>query len=448
MHGVGKTNKLRISSLTVAFCRKLAQKYKKKKWKFVNRAFSRFINHSTSAQDTNWLQKFLIWRFSRSQDGFRYLKIKDQNTLASSSYLLASGQSFVCEAPRKVDGQCSSIKGIARPIYLRQFRNIVVSPYSSAFIAGDSAYVPNQYFVNKKTSASDRRMLLWQSEDGHGLTYYDNTSHLEKGVMVFGAGIENWYHWLIEYLPLVHLSKQLPSDFDDYPLLLPANILKIAQFKQSLDLVSTDRAVKPLEGTYYCIESLLQVDKLVTEPIFMRPGETLSKDDYAFRPSSLMEYRDTILSSAQHECAVEPTSAHQKIFLARSNNSRPYNQNEIIDIVGQYDFSIVFPETLSFQQQVELYSNARFLVGPSGAAFANSLFCSKGTRMLSWLLPQYAGFCSFSNIAYTIGAELRYIFVEPTHEVKNPVDAFNASYRVNPMEFEKALRTMLFSETW
>lgn len=366
----------------------------------------------------------------------------------SGGCLLAPAQSFVCESPRTVDGQCSSTKGIARPIYLRQFRNVVVSPYSSTFIAGDSAYVPNHYFVNKKASISDRHMLLWQSEDGHGLTYYDNISHLEKGVMVFGAGIENWYHWLVEYLPLVHLSKKLPSDFDDYPLLLPTTILKIPQFKQSLDLVSTDRKVKFLDGTYYCIESLLQVDKLVTEPIFMRPGETLSKDDYAFRPSSLMEYRDTILSSAQHDCGVEPISSNRKIFLARSNNSRPYNQDEIIDIVGQYDFAIVFPETLSFQQQVELYSNARFLVGPSGAAFANSLFCAKGTRMLSWLLPQYAEFCSFSNIAYTIGAELRYMFVEPTHEVKNPVDAFNASYRVNPIEFEKALRTMLFSETW
>ena len=45
-------------------------------------------------------------------------------------------------------------------------------------------------------------------------------------------------------------------------------------------------------------------------------------------------------------------------------------------------FELVATELLSFKEQVRLFSEADIIVGPSGAAFANIIFCQPGTKVI------------------------------------------------------------------
>jgi capsular polysaccharide biosynthesis protein len=105
-------------------------------------------------------------------------------------------------------------------------------------------------------------------------------------------------------------------------------------------------------------------------------------------------------------------------------------------------------EKLSFREQVELMFGAKVIVGASGAAFSNILFCQKGARVLSWLLPQYKGFSSFSNLAQAVGADMRYIFSEPRQPIQNTQDAYGAKYHLDPLVFEDALKLAVHPEDY
>jgi capsular polysaccharide biosynthesis protein len=144
---------------------------------------------------------------------------------------------------------------------------------------------------------------------------------------------------------------------------------------------------------------------------------------------------------------------HQKgqdelIFFVRENDRREFNQTEIENIAIRHGFRLVNMEKLSFREQVELMFGAKVIVGASGAAFSNILFCQKGARVLSWLLPEFKGFSSFSNLAQAVGADMRYIFSEPREPILSTWEAYGAKYNLDPDVFEKALELALHSENY
>ncbi|APX14034.1 glycosyltransferase 61 family protein [Tateyamaria omphalii] len=87
-------------------------------------------------------------------------------------------------------------------------------------------------------------------------------------------------------------------------------------------------------------------------------------------------------------------------------------------------------EKLSFREQVSLMHNADFVIGPTGAAFANTLFMRPGSQSLVWALREYAGGCFFSNMAHVSGCEMTYCFVEADEPITSTFDAFGASYQL------------------
>ena len=66
-------------------------------------------------------------------------------------------------------------------------------------------------------------------------------------------------------------------------------------------------------------------------------------------------------------------------------------------------------EDLSVEKQVNLMNHAEWIVGPTGAAWANLIFCQAGVKCLCWMAKEYGEFSVFSTIAGLVGAELRYI---------------------------------------
>ena len=58
------------------------------------------------------------------------------------------------------------------------------------------------------------------------------------------------------------------------------------------------------------------------------------------------------------------------------------NENEIMDILKPYGFVSISPECLTFEEQVSLFHGAKWIIGGTGAAFTNVLFCSEGCKIL------------------------------------------------------------------
>lgn len=78
----------------------------------------------------------------------------------------------------------------------------------------------------------------------------------------------------------------------------------------------------------------------------------------------------------------------RRIYVSRRLNAhrplrRPLlNEAKIEREAERMGFRVVFPESLSFRQQIGLFAGADFIVGPSGSGMLNSLFSAPDTKVL------------------------------------------------------------------
>lgn len=85
----------------------------------------------------------------------------------------------------------------------------------------------------------------------------------------------------------------------------------------------------------------------------------------------------------------------KKIYLSRLRQSMKTanrivaNEYIIERIFESYGFEVVYPESLSFRNQVLLYSSASTIAGASGSALHNCLFMRSGSVVIELLDPRY-----------------------------------------------------------
>jgi capsular polysaccharide biosynthesis protein len=101
----------------------------------------------------------------------------------------------------------------------------------------------------------------------------------------------------------------------------------------------------------------------------------------------------------------------QKIYLRRISGYRNLtNQNEIEALLIKHRFTIVDPGNLSFLEQVNYFSKAKIIIGPTGASFANLIFCNKKVNLAILanndrnMIYKY-----WVNLASIVGIQVNYI---------------------------------------
>jgi hypothetical protein len=420
----------------------LVRKYQRKTYKLCVRSLSRFFTYEADEDDFRWYHRLVLKLASFPSEGFRHRRVRSALELSKPVANLAPAQDYQSSSPQRVGDDVVVHAGSFPPIQACHLKNIAASAFSSSFLKPKAIYIPDYYIGKKGPVIADGNMLFWYGSHGEGLVHEGPRHPQPKGIKVFGMGANNWYHWLLDILPSAYLAQSLPDRFKTYPLIVPQAALDMPQFRESVELFKGTRELIGIDTELYDFEDLISIDPILHEPINMRPGYWPETSDYSFNPRVLMAYRQDILDKLD----ISEPSGPTRLFLARGNDRRPYNQDELLSIAEAHGFEAVYPELLSFREQVALFAGARFIMGPSGAAFANSLFCSPGCRLLSWLVPQYSGFCSYSNIASTVGTELRYLFGHHSTPIHSTFDAFRATYTIDVAEFETALDRMLNAE--
>ena len=189
-----------------------------------------------------------------------------------------------------------------------------------------------------------------------------------------GAAVGNYYHWLLDSLPRLHLVAEagLWGEVDFFLIysreqhFVMETLLALGiRNEQIIDLQTT---------THLCAQRLL-----LTSPVrgtgHHAPrwvGEFL-KD--AFRPLATSVTR--------------PTGFSPLVYVSRRDAAfrRVRNEAEVEALLAGYGFESYALTELSFREKVTLFSGARAVVGPVGAGLVNILFCDAGTPLIE-LLPR------------------------------------------------------------
>ncbi|MCC4288866.1 glycosyltransferase family 61 protein [Vreelandella aquamarina] len=106
--------------------------------------------------------------------------------------------------------------------------------------------------------------------------------------------------------------------------------------------------------------------------------------NWATSHPSCYQFRDKVLSNTSKTKLSSELENAKKIYLSRSkikSHRNLLNESELESVVIKKGYTIVYPEKLSIAEQAVLFNNVDIIIGPSGAAFTNIIFCRKGTRV-------------------------------------------------------------------
>jgi capsular polysaccharide biosynthesis protein len=262
---------------------------------------------------------------------------------------------------------------------------------------------------------------------------------LPAGILLCGFGGANWYHWLIETLPRLALSARLSGDLSTLPLVVPSRALRVPAARATLDLMSRDREIVPVGRTDFLrIGRAVWIDPPTLGPRSYRNGMWPRPDHAAVNAPALVDVRRRLLASVSFDARSTP----KRVLLVRdSRNARNVDESSIRDHAEARGFQAIDPGGLSLSEQIALFAGADTVVGAWGAAWANTLFASEGSRGLMLAPEPFAGWSIFSNIAAVVGMDQRVLLGRTS--ASTFADANRTPFLIDADEFADAIHTLL-----
>jgi capsular polysaccharide biosynthesis protein len=212
-------------------------------------------------------------------------------------------------------------------------------------------------------------------------------------ILIGGAGDNNYFHWLFDALPRIHLLKKA-GWFDSVDWFIVPSY-KTNYQKASLKMVGVDedKVIEGHENTH------IQPDILIASTECRKHNHIPDWVCNFLRDSAF-----NTLSPSDFE------TPYPYLYISREDASyrQVENEPELINMLEKFGFKKVLLGPLSFEDQVKLFASAKMIVTPHGAGLANLVFCQKGTEVIELFSPDY-----ISSLYYDLAnkAELKYHYL-------------------------------------
>lgn len=249
------------------------------------------------------------------------------------------------------------------PFRVYVLENALIDQCGTVFCAG--------FLFKETTSLSPIKAVLAEKKDLK--EQVEPCNHLDEAVIACFSSFNNYFHFQLDLLlPYVAAAGH---GFASLPVLLRKKTKPFQ--RQLLKMLPGLHAEFLAENGYTLVKRLHYVSAL--------------KSDDQYNKTELLCYRDALLTQLKPADKKAIAGVGQRIFLSRaiSANRRVLNVAELEQIAQEQGFQVVYPEQWSVRQQAALFQQAKCILGFSGAAFTNLLFCSAGTRVLE-ILPERA----------------------------------------------------------
>ena len=262
---------------------------------------------------------------------------------------------------------------------------------------------------------------------------------IPSGIMLVGKFSMNYFHVFYENLNRLLVLKNTDIA-PDVPLLVDEPVFNIPSMTSVFTYLSENlnRPVLRLKKNQSCFcESLYAVDHVnYMVPHIKRPMET--GDLYIYDARYLKMQKEQLL---KHRVAVD---ASPYLFVSRKRTQhRHFNEDEVYALLKEFGFQLVYPEQYSFEEQMSLFHNAECIVGGTGAAFTNLLFCKDGCKVLCISsIIEGREIPVFNTIAVTQGVKFYYYKPDKTASKRS----VHADYYIDIQRFRKLVQQFVGKE--
>ena len=168
-----------------------------------------------------------------------------------------------------------------------------------------------------------------------------------------------FYHIIIDNIPRLYILGSDPELKENrgIKLLIPKNINHVEKFYLEKFLPANVKIKYVNIGHLYSIEKYVYTSFM--NPIFS-----------AYLPRKYLKY--FLFKTLPNR----PSTKNKKIYISRSKAARRrvINEHEVMGLLRQYGFEKYCLEDMPLQDQIDLFHDANFVVGPHGAGFVNLIF--------------------------------------------------------------------------
>jgi hypothetical protein len=356
----------------------------------------------TESVDAN--EQLALEAFKRGDSGFNThesfhalldRRIKRSGQQAYFKGLLLDGRSFAKEAGIAVQ-ENDELKAIARsiadegahclPPYLAEFKDVFILPGSTLILTKDG-------IINDEITAATsiipplKQQKLWDRvwvKDGRIAIRYtvEISPRIKAGIHLFKEHEQNYFHFVCELMPKLHLIEQMGID-PNIPLLV-SDDLDERLYKIIDALKDPARTIIKLKRHVpYAVANLTYLSDLsnVTDVYDAKP-----EPNHTFLPEAVIAEMAKKLKGG----IVAGRTGGRKIYLPRDTKRRSIlNERAVVEAMLQDNFEIVNLESMTFAAQLSLFSSASVIIGGTGAAFTNLLWCQPGVKAVI-LYPDHA----------------------------------------------------------
>lgn len=242
--------------------------------------------------------------------------------------------------------------------------------------------------VSKQTGLKNTDIKKHKVFDEVGITS-KTKKHKGSIATITTHGQSNYYHWLLNALPKIHLLDKSGLEYDkiyvEVKTKFQEETLKVLGYESEKIINSST--------TSFLSASQLIVPSL---PAYNQVGDITAWSCDFLRQRFLAR---NVLTSALFK------NEYKRIYISRADASyrKVINELEVTDFLEKYGFSVVQLGNLSFLDQVKLFRDVEIVVAPHGAGLSNLVFCPEGAKVIEifaspdyvsplyWVLSQHIG---------------------------------------------------------
>jgi hypothetical protein len=229
-----------------------------------------------------------------------------------------------------------------------------------------------------------------------------------------------YFHWLADALTRLFVVRDRVSDL---LLILPGKY-------RGCDFVESSLKAFGVTNVDFIEENeVLECRSLALPSHTAPPGH--------FNTEAIRGVRDVLLTAYG---STDGAAARLYITRSKATKRRIINEDEITPILKRFGFETVVAEELSFAEQVQICSRARYIVSNHGAGLTNMLFMHAGGSILEL---RHETDC-INNCYFTLASALELNYFYQTCSAQNSsADPHEADLLVHPGELEKNLTLLL-----
>ncbi|HEU6449056.1 MAG TPA: glycosyltransferase family 61 protein [Verrucomicrobiae bacterium] len=176
------------------------------------------------------------------------------------------------------------------------------------------------------------------------------------------TGAAPFSHWIMDALPRLALLKEFPADTK---IIVPSRLAGYQ--KEMLKMLGLMDRVRPTPEKHLILENYY----------FSSPTSMIS----CYSPYSIRWLREAFLPHAD-----KSYNAPKRFVIQRKGKSRGIlNEDEVNAYFQKLGWAIIDTETLTFAQELQLFSNAEAVAGIFGSGFTNCIWSPPGCKVITFI---------------------------------------------------------------